>query len=230
MLRRLITENIDLATFPAAGEPRVRADRTQIEQVLMNLAVNAKDAMPDGGRLTIETADVELSDAYARRRMPVIPGRYVLLAVSDTGCGMNHETLNRVFEPFFTTKERGQGTGLGLSVVYGIVKQSGGYIWPCYQVLIADNSERALEVAAAHDGPIHLVLTDVIMPGMSTSDLVAQLSAVRAGIRILYMSGYADHAVARSGLLDGQINFIQKPFAPERLAHKVREVLAQSES
>ena len=286
LLRPIIGEHIDFATIPGPNTGRVRADRIQLEQVVMNLVVNARDAMPaQGGRLTIETSEVELTDLYARRRVPVIPGTYVMLAVSDNGCGMDRETLDRAFEPFFTTKDFGKGTGLGLSVAYGIIRQSGGHIWPYsevgrgttfkvylpkvsgaaqeasaarklsrppggtetvllvedeeivrtlvhqvltrhgYRVLVARNGEEAAQVASGHGGTIDLVLTDVVMPGMAAADLVAQLSVGRPGLKVLYVSGYADHAVSRSGLLERKVEFLQKPFAPDRLAHKVREVL-----
>ena len=284
LLRRLIGENIDLATFLDPSLARVKADVSQLEQVMMNLVVNAKDAMPNGGKLTIETANVELDDTYAQSRVAVIPGSYVRLAVSDNGCGMDGDTKLRVFEPFFTTKERGKGTGLGLSTVYGIVKQSGGYIWvyseaghgttfkvylptvraplpdrpempppePAprgretvllvedeeivrtlvrqvltwhgYHVIEARTGEEALKIIERGD-PFDLLLTDVIMPGMSAIELVKIVESKRPHLKVIYMSGYTDHAIVRNGLLAGNVPFLQKPFAPDRLAHKIREVL-----
>ena len=284
LLRRLIGENVDLATFLDPALARVKADVSQLEQVIMNLIVNAKDAMPNGGKLTIETANVELDETYAHTRVAVIPGSYVRLAVSDNGCGMDADTKLRVFEPFFTTKERGKGTGLGLSTVYGIVKQSGGYVWvysepdhgttfkvylpkvqgqpaakpevrrtdPAprgretvllvedeemvrtlvrqaltwhgYRVLEARTGEEALEIIERGD-EIDLLLTDVIMPGMSAIELAKIVESTRPDLKIIYMSGYTDHAIVRNGLLAGNVPFLQKPFAPDRLAHKVREVL-----
>jgi PAS domain S-box-containing protein len=286
MLRRLIGEDVDMTAKLAADLGPVRADPGQIEQVVMNLAVNARDAMPTGGRLTIATSNVELDDSDAVVRPEIRPGPYVLLAVSDTGCGMTAEVKNHLFEPFFTTKEVGQGTGLGLATVYGIVKQSNGYVYvdsephqgatfriylprlpagetaaatvpaPApfypggketilvvedmaevrglardtlamrgYRVLEAADGSAALALAERHDGPIDLLLTDVIMPAMSGRELAERLAADNRCRNVLYMSGYPDDAVLRHGLLTSKIHFLQKPFAPLHLLRKVREVL-----
>ncbi len=285
MLRRLIGEDIELSATLDPALRRVHADAGQLEQVILNLAVNSRDAMPSGGKLTIETANVELDEAYARRHATVRPGPYVMIAVSDTGTGMDARTISHVFEPFFTTKELGKGTGLGLATVYGIVKQSGGYIWVYsepgkgtsfkiylppveegaveehpsvadpsalqgsetvllvedeesvrslartilegygYTVLEAGSGEKALEIVRAHGRPIHLVLTDVVMPAMSGTELVSRLEALKPGIRSLYMSGYTDDAVVRHGLLEKARVFLQKPFTPAILARKVRDAL-----
>jgi CheY-like chemotaxis protein len=286
MLGRLIGEDIDLAVVPTTGLGRVKADPGQIEQVIVNLVVNARDAMPQGGRLTIETADVELDAAYASRHVSVGPGSYVMLAVTDTGHGMDEQTRSRVFEPFFTTKEQGKGTGLGLATVYGIVKQSGGDIRlyselgygttfkiylprvletasePAgataiaaaatggdetvllvedeaevrdlareilegggYAVLQACDAQEAVLMAERHAGPIHLLLTDVIMPRQSGRALVERLRPLRPEMRVLYMSGYTNEAIVRHGVLDPDTLFIQKPFTPAGLAQKVRAAL-----
>ena len=285
MLRRVIGEDIELVTRLAEDLGRVKSDRGQIEQVIMNLAVNARDAMPDGGKLTIETANAELDEAYARAHVAVTPGRYVMLSVSDTGVGMTPEVRGRVFEPFFATKEKVKGTGLGLSTVYGIVKQSGGNIWvysepgkgttfkiylprvdePLEEVvervaggelhrgdetiLVVEDEDKVREVAVRilsgqgyrvleasqgldaflifteHDGPIHLLLTDVVMPKMSGRELAETLMSIRPRIKVLYMSGYTDNAIVHHGVLETGMDFIQKPFAVDTLARKVREVL-----
>ncbi|HYK82143.1 MAG TPA: ATP-binding protein [Gemmatimonadales bacterium] len=284
MLRRLIGEHIELRTALAPGLGVVRADPGQLEQVVMNLAVNARDAMPRGGRLLIETANVEL-DAGARPQVPVIPGPYVMLAVTDTGSGMDAATQVRIFEPFFTTKEMGKGTGLGLATVYGIVKQSGGYIWvdsepgqgatfriylprveaavepavPApqpsasfegtetvllvedqadvrratqkvlegrgYRVLVAGDGAEALRVSEQHGGPIHLLLADVVMPGMSGRDVGLALAPARPEMKALYVSGYANASIIADGALEPGLAFLQKPFTADALARKVREVL-----
>ena len=285
MLRRLIGENIALRTVLAPDLGNVRADASQLEQVLMNLVVNARDAMPMGGKLSIETANAELTGEYANQQQPVVPGPYVMLAVTDTGIGMSPEIRARVFEPFFTTKEKGQGTGLGLSTVYGIVKQSGGYVWmysepgrgttfktylplvdapvektaPAtavpqplrgtetilvaedddvlrplvrelltrlgYTVLAAANADAALAVAREHSGPIRLLLSDVVMPGASGRELARRLAEARPDTRVLYTSGYTDDAIVHHGMLEPGLNYLQKPFTPDALARKVRDVI-----
>jgi hypothetical protein len=283
MLQRLIPENMELLTVLAGDLGAVLADRGQIEQVILNLALNARDAMPTGGQLTIETANVELDEEYTTQHAGVVPGRYVMLAVSDTGVGMDEETKMHLFEPFFSTKGPGRGTGLGLPTVYGIVKQSGGNIWvysepgqgaafkiylprveaaptaegPAklaarggsetillvedaksvrtvtrrlleaygYTVLEASGGADALRVARDHRGPIDLLLTDIVMPGVSGTEVARQLAELRPGVRVLYMSGYTDNAIVHHGVLDPGIAFLQKPFTREGLAHKVREVL-----
>ncbi|MHB8940358.1 MAG: hybrid sensor histidine kinase/response regulator [Desulfobacteria bacterium] len=287
MLRRLTGEDIELSTDLSPSLSRVKADPGQIEQVIVNLAVNARDAMPGGGRITIATADAELSPAYAAAHPEVRPGPHVLLSVADTGHGMSDETQAHLFEPFFTTKERGKGTGLGLATVYGIVQQSGGHIrvnsaadrgstfliylprveapedgaqvadrpllpHPSpgtetlllaedeevvrglareilsgngYKVLEAGNGREALLLSEAHRGEIHLLLTDVAMPKMSGRELTERIRLQRPDLRILYMSGYTDDVILRQGVIEDGIPFLQKPFTPEALARKVREVL-----
>jgi PAS domain S-box-containing protein len=283
LLRPLIGEDIELVTRLASDLGRTRADAGQIEQVLMNLVVNAKDAMPSGGRITIQTTNIKLD---SRREFTYMqPGQYVELSVMDTGQGMDKETQSRIFEPFFTTKEKGKGTGLGLSTVYGIVKQSGGYIIAqsepghgtafhiylpqveesaesvdavsaarpihggCetvllvedeesvrqlvretleakgYKVLEAENGESALKVATAHSGDIQMLITDVVMPGMSGREVARQLCASHPSMRVLYLSGYAEDAIAHHGVLEPGTTFLQKPFTLQILARKVWEVL-----
>jgi PAS domain S-box-containing protein len=290
MLRRLIGEDILFATVLHPRLGNVRADPGQIEQVIVNLVVNARDAMPKGGRVTIETRNVELDESYAEDHPGVTPGRYVMLAVTDTGVGMDEETRARIFEPFFTTKVRGKGTGLGLATVYGIVQQTGGHIWPYSEpgkgttmrvylprvdepadplerpgeaplellrgsetiLLVEDEApvrsvtRQLLErngytVLEAADGPaalalvdrgsggghVDLLLTDVIMPGMSGRELAGELQARRPDLRVLYMSGYTDDAVVRHGMLEPGLAYLEKPFRPATLLRKVREVLQQ---
>jgi two-component system cell cycle sensor histidine kinase/response regulator CckA len=289
MLHRLIGEDIDLKASLRPDLGRIKADPGQVEQVLMNLVVNARDAMPRGGRLTIETENVYLDEEYARQHVAIKTGPYVMLAVSDTGTGIDEETRARIFEPFFTTKEAGKGTGLGLSTVYGIVKQSGGTIWVYsevgrgttfkvylprvddgpqeyargseseeglhgtetillaedeelvrklarevlemfgYKVLEASNGGAALLICERHEGEIHLLLTDVVMPEMSGRELADRLAKLRPEMHVLYMSGYTDNAVVHQGVLDAGTDFIQKPFAPEALASKIRKVLDRAE-
>jgi two-component system, cell cycle sensor histidine kinase and response regulator CckA len=285
LLARLLGEDVEVVTALAPGLDAVRADPGQLEQVIVNLAVNARDAMPQGGELTLETANVEMDETYLRDHPVAKAGAYVMLAVSDTGTGMDRETQRRIFEPFFTTKEAGKGTGLGLATVYGIVRQSGGFIWVYsepghgttfkiylprvdepvatalertavgrtprgretillvedaaavravtrallerlgYVVLEAPHGEAALHLAAKHHGPIDLLLTDVVMPGLGGRPLAERLLAARPELRVLYASGYTDDAVVRHGVLETGIAYLQKPFTSEALARKVREVL-----
>ncbi|MCH8948321.1 MAG: response regulator, partial [Acidobacteria bacterium] len=285
MLRRLIGEDIELATILGAELGRVKADPGQIEQVILNLAVNARDAMPQGGKLVMETANVELTQAFARQHPGVTPGPHVMLAMSDTGVGMDAETQARIFEPFFTTKEKGKGTGLGLATVYGIVKQSGGYIWVYseagqgttfeiylprvedavtadqeehavsqppsgsetvllvedeepvrklareflessgYTVLEAEDPVEAMHLSDRHQGPIHLMVTDVVMPKMSGHELAQQMASVRPEMKVLYVSGYTDDALGQYGVPTQDSFFLQKPFSLDTLARKMRTLL-----
>ena len=287
MLRRMIGEDVELRVSLEPELGNIKADPVQLEQVIMNLAVNARDAMPKGGKLSIETANVYLDETYAKEHVSVAAGHYVMLAISDTGCGMNVETRQHIFEPFFTTKEPGKGTGLGLSMVYGIVKQSGGNIWVYseegrgttfkiyfprvtedaeqytrtpvtldvprgsetillvedaewvrtlarqilegagYRVLEASGPEEAIRlINTSHNGTkIDLLLTDVVMPGMSGNEMSKRLLERRPELPVLFMSGYTDEAIVQHGVLEAGINFIQKPFTPDALALKVREVL-----
>lgn len=285
MLKRLLGEDVQLLTILDPKLFPVKTDPTQIELALLNLAVNARDAMPNGGKMTIETANVTLDENYARSRTDVIPGDYVMLAVSDTGHGIDEETQTHIFEPFFTTKPKGKGTGLGLSTVYGIVRQSKGHVWfytevdkgttfkiylprvqdgaveakevkssdfltkgwetillvededavrastkailtLCgYNVLEANDGLSALDVCTNNKEPIHLVLTDVVMPRMNGSELASRLSRTLPNTKIIFMSGYTDDAIIHHGVLEEGINFIEKPFTPDSLARKIREVL-----
>ena len=285
MLRRLIGEDIDIVTVTEDGLGLTKIDRGQCEQVLMNLAVNARDAMPNGGKLTIETTNVDLDETYTRHHPEIIPGRYILLAVSDTGLGIDAETQSHIFEPFFTTKDQGKGTGLGLSTVYGIVRQSSGHIWVYsepghgatfkvyfprvdevgesrtaqlespstlsgsenimlveddesvrnltrlvleeqgYTVLAAESGAKALEAFGPLATAIDLVVTDVIMPQMNGAELVTRLQEMHPQVKVLYVSGYTEEATIHRGVLLQGVDFLQKPFTPEGLARKVREVL-----
>jgi DNA-binding response OmpR family regulator len=286
MLTRMIGEDIDLVMTPGDHLWSVRADSGQIEQVIMNLAVNARDAMPSGGRLTIETSNLTVDEEHARLHSPLVPGEYVKILISDTGQGMDPETQSKVFEPFFTTKGP-KGTGLGLSTVYGIIKQSGGFIWvnsemgkgttfkiylprvagvgeaPAqvaasriqkvepgtetillvedeanlrylarqylekqgYRVIEAADGAVAMQIAVAHEGTIHLLLTDVIMPGMNGAELAQRISEIRPNVKILYMSGYTENVIGHNGTLNDGVRLLQKPFNLRDLKSKVREVL-----
>ncbi|HET7229654.1 MAG TPA: PAS domain S-box protein [Longimicrobium sp.] len=290
MLRRLIGEDVELVTRLAPGVEQVRADPGQVEQVVLNLAVNARDAMPGGGKLIVETANAELDEEMKRTHPYVVPGRYVMLCVSDTGQGMDPETRERAFEPFFTTKPAGRGTGLGLSTVYGIVKQSGGFIWldselgrgtrvriylppvaapaaPApvaagaspprqgrgtvllaedevtvrrlavrvlrrggFTVLEAGDGEEALSVAHDHPGPLDLLVTDLVMPRLGGRELAGRLRAARPGIPVVYVSGYAEEAVQRDGVLDPGARFLPKPFTAEQLIDAVHAALRDARS
>ena len=288
MLQRLIGEDIELETSSRADLWLVKADRSQIEQVVMNLAVNARDAMPKGGRLMIETANVEFDATVSHAPAVVAPGKYVMLAVTDNGCGMDAKTKAHIFEPFFTTKEKGKGTGLGLATVYGVVKQSGGYVWVYsepghgttfkvylprieeevsaaprdkstkgdslpkgsevvllvedeagvrelareylemsgYTVLVAQDGHTAIELATMHHGTIHLLMTDMVMPGIGGRELAERVVAIRPEIRILYMSGYTEQAFVQEGVLGTDAPLLQKPFTLATLTKKLREILA----
>jgi two-component system cell cycle sensor histidine kinase/response regulator CckA len=287
MLRRLIGEDVELASALTDEAAQINADPGQIEQVLMNLVVNARDAMPNGGKITVETTIVEIDRGYADGHVALQPGQYVMLAVSDNGSGIDAETRKHIFEPFYTTKEQGKGTGLGLSTVYGIVKQSGGNIWVYsepgqgtvfkiylpsvgqerrasrsdsdadspgarggtetillvedetqirqmafeflsehgYNLLVASDGVEALEILKQEPAAVALILTDVVMPQMNGRELAEQVAAARPETKVLYMSGYTNDAIVRHGVLDSGTWFIQKPFSPDALARKVREVL-----
>lgn len=281
MLRRLIGEDVDLMIRLSPDIGQVRADPGQIEQIVMNLAVNARDAMPTGGALTIETANSNFDETAAILHVGAKTGEYILLSVSDNGCGMDKETLSKIFDPFFTTKEQGKGTGLGLATVYGMVKQSNGAIFTYsepgvgttfkiylprireeapeetaeqnaqsiqrgshtillvedeetvrrlvkrtlekngYRVLAASQGDEAIELSAAHKGPIHLLITDVILPKISGRQTAEQITAQRPKTRVLFMSGYTNDAVVQHGILEPGIEFIPKPFSSEVLLRKV---------
>ena len=287
LLERLIPENIQLTTVLAAQIGAIKANRTQMEQILLNLVVNARDAMPSGGTLTIETRRLTLPDSTTHQ-LDLTSGEYVLLTVTDTGTGMDAETLSHVFEPFYTTKQKGKGTGLGLPTVYGIVKQGGGSIdvqsqlnfgtvfriylpWTeevptrsqikkpvlergsetilvvedngtvrqltaemlvsrGYRVLSADNGEEAMRLCEKFNGGVDLLLTDVIMPQESGPSLAERLTRVRPGIKVLYMSGYAEDMINQQGLLEGSVALLTKPFTMHELSVKVREVLGRKGS
>lgn len=284
MLRPIIGEHIEVNTRLTPELGRIFADSGQMEQVIMNLVLNARDAMPAGGMLTIETADVTLDDEAARAHA-LAPGPYVQMSLTDTGQGMDAETMSRLFQPFFTTKEKGKGTGLGLSTVYGIVKQNHGDVWArstpgrgttftiClprveaaaepgesaaprraapagtetillvededgvrrllkhvlsrqgYTVLEAPDGPEALACLAAHDGPLDLLLTDIVMPGMDGAELAARVLQTRPGVKVMYMSGYTDDVLMRTGALQAGTSFIRKPLKPETLIARIREVL-----
>ncbi|HYM75323.1 MAG TPA: PAS domain S-box protein [Candidatus Dormibacteraeota bacterium] len=286
LLRRLIGEDVEVVFTPGQNLGTVRADPGQLEQVIMNLAINARDAMPKGGRLLLQTSNAELDEGYARLHVGVVPGRYILLTVSDTGVGMAEETIAHIFEPFFTTKGLGKGTGLGLSTVYGIVQQSEGHIFVysepghgssfkiylprvdepaeqtdsgepespktvgketillvedepqvrelthcllegCgYSVLAADSMSAVEKHCREFRGAIHLLLTDLIMPGMTGKDVARVVNRLRPGIRVLYMSGYTDDVIDHHGGLGPETFFLQKPFTSAALAEKVRQALA----
>ncbi len=288
MLRRLIGEDIHLALVRAPSLGRIKADPTQMEQVILNLAINARDAMPRGGRLTIETAEVQRDERSAPGPIDLAPGTFVMLTVSDTGCGMDAATQARIFEPFFTTKEQGKGTGLGLAMVHGIVRQSGGQIEVSsapghgatfkiylprieeasatgqasavaaappegsetvllvedeemvrsfvrqilqqqgYQVLTANNGEEALQLSKDYKGRIDLLLTDVVMPGISGRETADQLTAQRKGLKVLFMSGYTESAIVHHGVMDPGVDFLPKPFTGDTLARKLSEMLKES--
>jgi len=287
MLRRTMGEDVEFASILEPDLGLARVDASQIEQVIMNLSVNARDAMSGGGKLTFETANVDLDPAYFKiHGVEPKPGPYVMLAVTDSGTGIEKDVQNKIFDPFFTTKQKGKGAGLGLSTVYGIVKQNGGFIWVYsepgqgttfkiyfpraekeveksvpgekepsdelvgsetilfvddddmvrnigvktlqmrgYKVLEARSPKEALDISARYQGPIHLLLTDVVMPEMDGAKLVTRLETQRPEMIVLYMSGYTDNAILHRGVLPKGTKFLQKPFAPESLARKVRDVL-----
>ncbi len=286
ILRRLIGENIELTWLPGAGLWPVKLDPSQEDQILANLCVNARDAIPDVGKLIIETGNTVFNEADCAKHAELVPGEYVMLAISDSGCGMDKETQEKIFEPFFTTKEVGQGTGLGLATVYGIVKQNNGFInvysepgqgttfriylprhpgqvpaaeetasravpkscgetvllvedepsllqMTCeilemleYQVLAADSPDKAIHLCAEHPGEIHLLITDVVMPGMNGRTLAEKLRPTRAAMKCLFTSGYTADVIAHHGVLEEGVQFIQKPCSISDLAIKIRAVLA----
>ena len=284
MLRRLVGEDVELTSVPGAALGRVRVDPGSIEQVIMNLAINARDAMPTGGKLSMETANVTLDEEYARGHLSAKPGSYVMFSMTDTGTGIEKAMLTRIFEPFFTTKEQGKGTGLGLSTVFGIVQQSGGNVWVYsepgmgttfkvylptvddvaeaaepprglttlrgsetillvedeeqvrnvvrgilrrhgYTVVEAASAGEALLLSEQHVGPVHLLLSDVVMPHMSGPELAKRLVHSRPEMKVLCMSGYTDDAAVRHGVIDAAFAYLQKPITVEALTRKVRDVL-----
>jgi len=288
MLQRLIGEDIELKLVLSSDTGNIKADPNAVEQAIVNLAVNARDAMPLGGRLTVETGNVELDESYAKSHMGVTPGEFVMIAVSDTGVGMDAATKRRIFEPFFTTKEKGKGTGLGLATVYGIVKQTGGDIWVYsepgqgttfklyfprvhsttgespedgassedesgpsatlllvedeqsvrdltvkmlqrlgYRVLVAAGGAEAIEISRSYAGTIALLVTDVVMPGMSGRQVADALQAARPELKVLYLSGYTEDTVVHHGVLDAGVEFLPKPFSREALGKKIRSVLGE---
>jgi len=290
ILKRILGEGIELLCVPSKNLRKVLADRSQIEQVVLNLVVNARDAMPEGGQLILETMNLEVDEVYARDHPDVAPGSHVVLAASDTGFGMDKETQSRAFDPFFTTKERGKGTGLGLATVFGIMKQSGGHIWlysevgvgttfklyfpelgdqdpvpveaepvlqvdeggtetvllvedeehlrmvvadslrqAGYTVLEAQNGDEAIGYCTRHGGRIDLLLSDVVMPGLSGRRVSDVAKSIRSDISVLYMSGYTSEAIKRHGVLEPHVPFLQKPFTPATLRMKVREALARTQ-
>jgi len=282
LVRRVIGEDVEVATKIHDDVARVKIDPSQVQQVILNLVVNARDAMPGGGKLTFELSNADLDASYARIHN-IAPGSYVMLAVSDNGCGMTPEVRQRAFEPFFTTKEVGSGTGLGLATVYGIIQQSGGHIWlysepgvgttfkmffpsvdareipaeaaheiaprgtetilvveddPAvrllveeilgsagYRVLAAEDGPSAVSAAEQHGGEIDLLLTDVVLPKMGGKEVASRLTALRPGLKVLFMSGYTGHSAAHHGALDSDVHFLPKPFSPDALCEKVRAVL-----
>jgi PAS domain S-box-containing protein len=285
MLSRLIGANISLVTHLDQDLGRVKADPGQIQQIIMNLVVNARDAMPNGGDLSIETANVRLDDAFAQQHPPTLPGEYILMAIRDTGAGMDSQTRAHIFEPFFTTKKPGEGSGLGLSTVYGIVKQSGGYIWvesepgrgtvfrlylprvkmamtplhpslpisPSiigwetvllfendarvrsvvrdilesggYSTITCDDMEEAVRACETQSAEIHLLLTDVVVPKMSGKDFAERIGALRPKMKVLFMSGFTNDVFINDNLGESNVNFILKPFSPDELLKKIRQVL-----
>jgi len=289
MIGRILGEDVDFMVLPPKAPGRVKVDPTHVEQVILNLVVNARDAMPTGGKLTVELGNVELDEDYARAHLPTKAGPHVMLAVTDNGIGMDRATQARIFEPFFTTKEQGRGTGLGLSTVFGIVQQSGGSIWVYselgkgttfkiylprvdaavdgpkqhfepttlrgsetillvedeeqvrvillnvlrrqgYRVLSAQNAGEALLLCEGHPDPIHLLVTDVVMPQMSGPELAKRLAQPRPEMKVLCMSGYTDDSIVRHGVLSTGFAFIQKPVTPVLLSRKIRELLDESPS
>ncbi len=285
ILGKVAGENIVITTYLSEENCTVEADPSQIEQVIMNLIVNARDAMPNGGEIIIETAEVQLDQHYVNKRHEVKPGRYVLMAISDTGEGMDEDVLSKIFDPFFTTKEQGKGTGLGLATVYGIVKQHGGYIYAYsekgqgttfkiylpaskkapeetesksttkallqgnetilvvddnasirqlivetlkplgYNCLQAASGKEAINILRKYSGEIHLLLTDVVMPGMSGKELAEIIKKEKPEMKVIFMSGYMENIIAHHGILEQRINYISKPITPVTLTQKIRSVL-----